>query len=337
VLVDVPVYLPERETAEPEVRREAARPLAGVDRRGDAPGVVADPRDERLQPIASRRPTAFRYHRLLRSHVVGGRDRLGRRGERVAAIRIRVRGRLQIGRDPLDVDPTWVPVERVRGQPRLDRLFPLPARAVGVADQPVPVDEPNADRLAGALVAPEPVPAGHAPRRDDVPPGVGEAAEDLDRVAVGVRQARRADVAVPPVEVAQAVVEERDPAVTGRAPVAVEDRIEDEQREDPVRVRRGRGERGVVRDPEVLAVPDDGAGRVRRVDERPDRVPVRDRRVRRRVVVLARIHTHRRFGLSRHGPVGEGVGVDRVGAGAVPTEPPAVGATRKRRGEGQRV
>ena len=53
-------------------------------------------------------------------------------------------------------------------------------------------------------------------------------------------------------------MEELDPRVAGRAALVVEAGVEDEQRENPVGLGDGRRERGVVRGPEVVAVPDDG-------------------------------------------------------------------------------
>jgi len=119
---------------------------------------------------------------------------------------------------------------------------------------------------------------------------------------VRVGHARRTDVSVLAVEVAKRVVEEFDPTVTGHSTVVVKRRIENEQRENSsvgaialvrsVAVDRlrlcvgsgGRGEGRVVRDSEVLTVPDDRSRGAGGFGESADRSPSRHRN--RRVLFL---------------------------------------------------
>jgi len=219
-LRDAPVHLPDRQAAEPEIRRQPARPLAGVDRRGDVVGIRAEPGDERLQSVPSDRPTAGRHVRLLRDHVVRLRDPTG----------------IDSRFDPVETNFPRIPVDRIVREPRLDAVAPLPSGVRLVTNQPVAADELDADRLPGALVAGDAVPPARSPLCVHLPAGVAEALQNRDRVAVGVGQSRAAHVAVLPVEVPETVMEELDPGVAGGPVVSVERRIEDEQRENPASV-----------------------------------------------------------------------------------------------------
>ena len=158
VLVDVLVDLPDGETAEGEIRRETAGPVACVRRGGDVPRVVVYPLGERRQSVA--------------------------RGTGPAAGHVGFRGRdIVAALDCADVDPgveapggdrRRVPVVRVGGEPRRHVVLPAIAGLGPVPDQPVAVDERNVTLLPCASVPLAAVPPCRRGHRHDVPAGRAE-------------------------------------------------------------------------------------------------------------------------------------------------------------------